>query len=147
MRRVLAIAALVWGWSAEAGAKPSAMPGSGELGGRGRVFFDLETAYWQGTIYTPRMAGEHRLRNEGFGVFGYRRIPFGLGAAYAFSERWLLGARLDGAVEPAADGSGAVGIRGALGPFLQVFFFAGPQRAAVRAGAGVGGPVAHGGQG
>ena len=100
-------------------AKPAPMPGSGEVAGRGRIAFDLEAAYWQGTVLTPQAQGELWLRDHAAGVFGYRRIPGGLSAAFALNEWVALGARLDWAVEPQGD---TMTVRGGLSPFAQVFF-------------------------
>lgn len=100
-------------------AKPAPMPGSGDVGGRARIAFDLEAVYWQGTILTPQAQGELWLRDHEAGVFGYRRIPGGLSAAYALNEWVALGARVDWAVEPSAS---RITIRGGLSPFAQVFF-------------------------
>ena len=96
------------------------MPGSGDIAERPRVFLDVDTLYWQGTLFTPRMGGQFGIRSDGVGAVGWRRIPFGIGAAYALSERWLVGGRVDVAVEPEKDGD--VGLRAALSPFAQVFF-------------------------
>src|SRR5688500_18625056 len=114
------VAGIVWALSSSAHARPSPMPGSGDIAKRARLFFDFDTAYWQGTLFTPRMSGQLGIRSEGVGVIGWRRIPIGIGAAYALSELVLVGGRLDVAVEPEKDGD--VGVRAALSPFAQVFF-------------------------
>jgi hypothetical protein len=112
--------AVVWAASATAQARPSPLPGSGDVAKRPRLFFDVDTVYWLGTLFTPRMGGQLGIRNEGAGVIGWRRIPIGLGAAYALSEMWLVGGRIDVAVEPTRGGD--VGVRAALSPFAQLFF-------------------------
>ncbi len=100
-------------------AKPAAMPGSGDIARRGRIAFDVEAAYWQGTLLTPEAEGELWLRQHEAGVFGYRRIPGGFSAAFALNEWIAVGARADWAVEP---GPNQVTIRGGFSPFAQVFF-------------------------
>jgi hypothetical protein len=123
MRRVglaTLAAGVVWALSATAQARPSPLPGSGDVAKRARLFFDADMVYWQGTLFTPRMGGQLGIRNAGAGVIGWRRIPIGLGAAFALSERWLVGGRVDVAVEPERDGD--VGVRAALSPFAQLFF-------------------------
>ncbi len=96
------------------------MPGSGEIAGRARIFFDLDAAYWQGTLLSPTVEGEVWMRDQTAGVFGFRRIPGAVGAAYAMNEWVSVGGRLDWAVEP--DRGGTVTLRGGLNPFVQVFF-------------------------
>lgn len=107
-------------WPSLAHAKPAPMPGSGDIGGRGRIAFDLEAVYWQGTILTPQAQGELWLRDQTAGVFGYRRIPGGLSASFALNEYVAIGGRFDWAVEPGADNTAT--IRGGFSPFAQVFF-------------------------
>ncbi len=104
---------------AVAEAKPSAMPGSGDVASRGRIAFDLEAAYLQGTVLTPQAQGELWLRDQEAGVFGYRRIPGGLSASFALSEWLAIGGRFDWAVEPRGE---EITIRGGFSPFAQVFF-------------------------
>ncbi len=104
---------------AVAEAKPSAMPGSGDLASRGRIAFDLEAVYLQGTVLTPQAQGELWLRDHDVGVFGYRRIPGGLSASFALNEWLAIGGRLDWAVEPRGE---ETTIRGGFSPFAQVFF-------------------------
>ncbi|MGH1345462.1 MAG: hypothetical protein ACRBN8_28115 [Nannocystales bacterium] len=117
-----------WGWvvgctllvsPAVAEAKPSPMPGSGDVANRGRIAFDLEAAYIQGTVLTPQAQGELWLRDQEAGVFGYRRIPGGLSASFALSEWLAIGGRFDWAVEPRGE---EITIRGGFSPFAQVFF-------------------------
>jgi hypothetical protein len=96
------------------------MPGSGDIAGRARIAFDLEAVYWQGTLLTPEAQGELWLRDHTAGVFGYRRIPGGLSAAFALNEYVALGGRLDWAVEPVSRDTAT--IRGGFSPFVQVFF-------------------------
>jgi len=105
---------------AVANAKPAPMPGSGDVAGRARVAFDLEAVYWQGTLLTPEAQGELWLRDQTAGVFGYRRIPGGLSAAFALNEWVALGGRLDWAVEPRSRDTST--IRAGFSPFAQVFF-------------------------
>ncbi|MEM6296545.1 MAG: hypothetical protein AAGA54_35090 [Myxococcota bacterium] len=113
------LSALPFAVPSTASAKPAPMPGSGDIGGRGRIAFDLEAAYWQGTVLTPEVEGELWLRQHTGGVFGYRRIPGGFSAAFALNEWVAVGARADWAVEP---GVGQFTIRGGFAPFAQVFF-------------------------
>ena len=104
----------------EAHAKPSPMPGSGDIAVRGRVAFDLEAVYWRGTLLTPQAEGELWLRDHTAGVFGYRRIPGALSAGFALSEWLAIGGRLDWAVEPKTGDTAT--IRAGFSPFAQVFF-------------------------
>jgi hypothetical protein len=113
-------AGVVWAFCATAHARPSPLPGSGEVAQRARIFFDADAVYWQGSLFTPRMGGQLGIRSEGVGVMGWRRIPIGIGAAYALSDRVLVGGRVDVAVEPTK--AGPIGVRAALSPFAQLFF-------------------------
>lgn len=98
-------------------------PRPGDLAGRRRVFFDVEAAYWQGTFGRRASDGNLVIRSESFGFLGYRRVPLGFGLAFAPSERWVIGARIDLAVEPFEhDGTSAVTVRGGIGPFAEVTF-------------------------
>lgn len=95
----------------------------GDLGKLKRAFFDAEIAYWQGTIGDPRSTTQALVQTENVGVFGYRRVPFSLGMAFAPNEQWLVGGRIDLAFEPDRDpGDAPLTIRGAIGPFAQLFF-------------------------
>lgn len=110
----------MWGVCSTAAARPSSLPGSGDIEKRARVFFDVGMAYWSGTLITPRMGGVLQVRNDAVGVLGYRRVPLGFGGSFALSEYLALGARTDLGIEPRSDG--AVRIRGEFRPFMQVFF-------------------------
>jgi hypothetical protein len=119
----VAIAAVVLAVAAVPGVVRAEERAPGDFAQRKRAFFDLDMAYWQGNLGDPRSTSNALFETESVGVIGYRRVPFGLGLAYAPSEQWLVGGRIDAAFEQADDkGDAPLTIRGAIGPFAQVFF-------------------------
>jgi hypothetical protein len=94
----------------------------GDMARRGRAFVDADILYWQGTLGDPRSTTQAVFTTQTVGLLGYRRVPFGLGLAYALSERWVLGARLDVAVEPGPARADPVTVRGGIGPFAELTF-------------------------
>ena len=94
----------------------------GDVAGRGRAFFDLEAAYWLGRIRGPTPAAL-TIHTQRAGIVGVPRIPFGGGMAYGLSERFVIGGRLDLAIEPnTVDGTRLVTVRGGFNPFVEIMF-------------------------
>lgn len=108
-------------FTATTGAEAADYPG--DIAGKGRAHFDLESVYWVGAITLPKNGAQLKIRNDAFGVFGYRRVPVGLGLAYGASERIVVGARIDFSADPHDDdGTATVTIRAAVSPYVELMF-------------------------
>lgn len=113
--------ALVLSWASVARADEPPPPG--DIAGKRRIFFDAGVGYWRGTLGRSADGNTLWIEQESVGMLGFRRIPLGGGLAYAFSESFVLGARLDLALEPIRrPGVMAVRVDGSLGTFAEVLF-------------------------
>lgn len=98
-------------------------PRPGDVAKRPRAFFELDAAYWVGSLVLPRSGEPLRLESQTPGVIGWPRIPLAAGLAYAPSEMLVVGARVAMAIEPHhRDGLLHVTFRGDVTPFAEILF-------------------------
>ena len=108
---------------ASALAAAPALAHPGDVAKLRRIFIDFETLYWVGKVTLPRNSEPLRINTDAIGIFGYPRIPWGLGFSYAPSDWWIVGGRLDASIEPQTiDDVRTITFHGTLRPFVEILF-------------------------